>query len=58
VVPKKKWDIVDRTRTEAKTSSSSTTTPDHSGEKYNKVVDAWSKATDEIGRQDDGGISR
>src|SRR5437764_13477357 len=49
VVPKKKWDIVDRTRTEAKDFEQQYNDGlITQGEKYNKVVDAWSKATDEI----------
>ena len=49
VVPKKKWDIVEKTRTEAKDFEQQYNDGlITQGEKYNKVVDAWSKATDEI----------
>src|SRR5690242_1584235 len=49
VVPQKKWDIVDRTRELAKEFEQQYNDGlITQGEKYNKVVDAWSKSTDEI----------
>ncbi len=49
VVPVKKWDIVDKTRNEAKDFEQQYNDGlITQGEKYNKVVDAWSKATDQI----------
>ena len=49
VVPQKKWDIVDRTRKDAKDFEQQYNDGlITQGEKYNKVVDAWSKATDQI----------
>ncbi len=49
VVPKKKWEIVDRTRDLAKDFEQQYNDGlITQGEKYNKVVDAWSKSTDEI----------
>ena len=49
VVPQKKWPIVDRTRELAKEFEQQYNDGlITQGEKYNKVVDAWSKSTDEI----------
>ncbi|MGA7449943.1 MAG: DNA-directed RNA polymerase subunit beta' [Rhodoplanes sp.] len=49
VVPSSKWKIVDRTRTEAKEFEQQFNEGlITQGEKYNKVVDAWSKCTEEI----------
>src|SRR4029079_18084636 len=49
VVPQKKWDIVDKTRGEAKEFEQQYNDGlITQGEKYNKVVDAWSKSTDQI----------
>ena len=52
VVPASKWKIVDATRTLAKEyeqqQNDGLITP---GEKYNKVVDAWSKCTDKIAEE-------
>jgi len=49
VVPASKWDIVDKTRNEAKDFEQQYNDGlITQGEKYNKVVDAWSKATDKI----------
>src|SRR5712672_2216539 len=49
VVPQKKWGIVDRTRELAKEFEQQYNDGlITQGEKYNKVVDAWSKSTDEI----------
>src|SRR5207245_1231619 len=52
VVPHSKWKIVDTTRTLAKDFEQQYNDGliTH-GEKYNKVVDAWSKATEEIGKE-------
>ncbi|MGD5686742.1 hypothetical protein QUT52_22630, partial [Xanthomonas citri pv. citri] len=51
VVPHSKWKIVDTTRTLAKDFEQQYNDGliTH-GEKYNKVVDAWSKATEEIAK--------
>ncbi len=52
VVPKKKWDIVDKTRAEAKDFEQQYNDGlITQGEKYNKVVDAWSKSTDRIAEE-------
>src|SRR6188472_1790903 len=49
VVPEKKWKIVEETRTAAKEFEQQYNDGlITQGEKYNKVVDAWSKSTDEI----------
>ena len=49
VVPANKWKIVDRTRELAKEFEQQFNEGlITQGEKYNKVVDAWSKSTDEI----------
>jgi DNA-directed RNA polymerase subunit beta' len=49
VVPEKKWKIVEQTRTLAKEFEQQYNDGlITQGEKYNKVVDAWSKSTDEI----------
>ncbi len=49
VVPESKWKIVDRTRDLAKEFEQQYNDGlITKGEKYNKVVDAWSKSTDEI----------
>ncbi len=49
VVPKSKWDIVETTRTLAKEFEQQYNDGlITQGEKYNKVVDAWSKSTDKI----------
>ena len=49
VVPGNKWKIVDRTRELAKEFEQQFNEGlITQGEKYNKVVDAWSKSTDEI----------
>src|SRR5687767_1311867 len=49
VVPQKKWSIVDKTRNDAKEFEQQYNDGlITQGEKYNKVVDAWSKATDQI----------
>ncbi len=49
VVPESKWKIVDRTRDLAKEFEQQYNDGlITQGEKYNKVVDAWSKSTDEI----------
>ena len=49
VVPQKKWSIVDKTRNDAKEFEQQYNDGlITQGEKYNKVVDAWSKATDLI----------
>jgi len=52
VVPHSKWKIVDSTRTLAKDFEQQYNDGliTH-GEKYNKVVDAWSKATEEIAKE-------
>src|SRR5690349_1014127 len=52
VVPHGKWKIVDQTRTLAKDFEQQYNDGliTH-GEKYNKVVDAWSKATEEIAKE-------
>ena len=52
VVPHSKWKIVDATRTMAKDFEQQYNDGliTH-GEKYNKVVDAWSKATEEIAKE-------
>src|SRR5947207_2058797 len=52
VVPASKWKIVDTTRTLAKDFEQQYNDGliTH-GEKYNKVVDAWSKATEEIAKE-------
>src|SRR5213082_1011622 len=52
VVPHSKWKIVDTTRTLAKDFEQQYNDGliTH-GEKYNKVVDAWSKATEEIAKE-------
>ena len=52
VVPKKKWEIVDKTREEAKDFEQQYNDGlITQGEKYNKVVDAWSKSTDKIAEE-------
>jgi DNA-directed RNA polymerase subunit beta' len=52
VVPQKKWSIVDKTRNEAKDFEQQYNDGlITQGEKYNKVVDAWSKATDKIAEE-------
>jgi DNA-directed RNA polymerase subunit beta' len=52
VVPQKKWQIVDKTRNEAKEFEQQYNDGlITQGEKYNKVVDAWSKATDQIAEE-------
>jgi DNA-directed RNA polymerase subunit beta' len=52
VVPKKKWDIVEKTRAEAKDFEQQYNDGlITQGEKYNKVVDAWSKSTDKIAEE-------
>jgi DNA-directed RNA polymerase subunit beta' len=49
VVPQSKWDIVERTRNEAKDFEQQYNDGlITQGEKYNKVVDAWSKCTEAI----------
>src|SRR6188472_3999987 len=49
VVPNTKWKIIDKTRNEAKEFEQQYNDGlITQGEKYNKVVDAWSKSTDEI----------
>lgn len=49
VVPQAKWDIVAKTRNDAKDFEQQYNDGlITQGEKYNKVVDAWSKATDQI----------
>ena len=49
VVPQAKWKIVDETRTQAKEFEQQYNDGlITQGEKYNKVVDAWSKSTDQI----------
>src|SRR5262249_29400528 len=49
VVPTSKWKIIDRTRNQAQEFEQQYNDGlITQGEKYNKVVDAWSKATDEI----------
>ncbi len=49
VVPQAKWKIVDETRTQAKEFEQQYNDGlITQGEKYNKVVDAWSKSTDRI----------
>lgn len=49
VVPEAKWKIVEKTRQEAKDFEQQYNDGlITQGEKYNKVVDAWSKATDQI----------
>src|SRR4051795_5859635 len=49
VVPTTKWKIIDKTRAEAKEFEQQYNDGlITQGEKYNKVVDAWSKATDQI----------
>ena len=59
VVPHSKWKIVDTTRTLAKDFEQQYNDGliTH-GEKYNKVVDAWSKATEEDRQGDDEGNLR
>ncbi|HVZ50519.1 MAG TPA: DNA-directed RNA polymerase subunit beta', partial [Pseudolabrys sp.] len=52
VVPAKKWDVVDTTRELAKEFEQQYNDGlITQGEKYNKVVDAWSKATDKIAEE-------
>jgi DNA-directed RNA polymerase subunit beta' len=52
VVPHSKWKIVDETRTYAKEFEQQYNDGlITQGEKYNKVVDAWSKATDKIAEE-------
>jgi len=52
VVPSTKWKIIDRTRALAKEFEQQYNDGlITQGEKYNKVVDAWSKATDEIAEE-------
>jgi len=52
VVPEKKWDIVEKTRNEAKDFEQQYNDGlITKGEKYNKVVDAWSKSTDRIAEE-------
>jgi DNA-directed RNA polymerase subunit beta' len=52
VVPTTKWKIIDRTRALAKEFEQQYNDGlITQGEKYNKVVDAWSKATDEIAEE-------
>jgi DNA-directed RNA polymerase subunit beta' len=52
VVPQKKWDIVEKTRNEAKDFEQQYNDGlITKGEKYNKVVDAWSKSTDKIAEE-------
>jgi len=52
VVPQAKWKIVDKTRSEAKDFEQQYNDGlITQGEKYNKVVDAWSKATDKIAEE-------
>ncbi len=49
VVPSTKWKIIDKTRADAKEFEQQYNDGlITQGEKYNKVVDAWSKATDQI----------
>ena len=49
VIPDNKWTIVGEARTRSRTSNSSTMDGlITQGEKYNKVVDAWSKCTDHV----------
>jgi DNA-directed RNA polymerase subunit beta' len=49
VVPSSKWKIIDKTRSEAQEFEQQYNDGlITQGEKYNKVVDAWSKATDQI----------
>jgi DNA-directed RNA polymerase subunit beta' len=49
VVPSSKWKIIDKTRAEAKEFEQQYNDGlITQGEKYNKVIDAWSKATDQI----------
>ena len=49
VIPKKKWDIVNATRTVVKEFEQQYLDGlITQGEKYNKVVDAWSKCTDKV----------
>ncbi len=59
VVPSSKWKIVDQTRTLAKEFEQQFNEGlITQGEKYNKVVDAWSKTTDAIADGDDAGNLR
>src|SRR5262249_56790909 len=52
VVPAKKWKIVDETRADAKEFERQFNDGlITQGEKYNKVVDAWSKCTDKIAEE-------
>ncbi len=52
VVPEKKWKIVEQTRTLAKEFEQQYNDGlITQGEKYNKVVDAWSKSTDQIAEE-------
>jgi DNA-directed RNA polymerase subunit beta' len=52
VVPSSKWKIIDQTRTLAKEFEQQYNDGlITQGEKYNKVVDAWSKATDQIAEE-------
>ena len=52
VVPAKKWEIVDKTRELAKEFEQQYNDGlITQGEKYNKVVDAWSKSTDQIAEE-------
>src|SRR5260370_1634605 len=49
VVPASKWKIIDRTREQAKEFEQQYNDGlITQGEKYNKVVDAWSQTTDEV----------
>ena len=60
VIPETKDEIVDETR-ERRSRSIEQQYNDGlitQGEKYNKVVDAWSKCTDQSRRRDDGARSR
>ena len=59
VVPQSKWKIVDKTRELAKEFEQQYNDGlITQGEKYNKVVDAWSKSTDADRRRDDEGNLR
>src|SRR5437762_5700676 len=52
VVPSSKWKIIEQTRTLAKEFEQQYNDGlITQGEKYNKVVDAWSKATDQIAEE-------
>ena len=55
VIPEAKWPIVNRTRDQVKEFEQQYMDGlITQGEKYNKVVDAWSKCSDDVAQRDDG----